>query len=176
MPICCALLLYGYSSFSLGILEYCAPSDILEREKYYFKLLNPEYNICSEPGAPMLGRNHSEETKDKFRNREHSEETKALMSAYRKISSIGKESPMLGKKHSDETKAKMSLSQKGHKGSIQPNAKKIRVTDLKTNSSTDYASMNEAAKVLSCPDSSILKNLKSKKGKPYKGRYVFELL
>lgn len=39
MPICCALLLYGYSSFSLGVLEYCAPSEILEREKYYFKLL-----------------------------------------------------------------------------------------------------------------------------------------
>lgn len=176
MPICCALLLYGYSSFSLGILEYCAPSETLKREEYYLKLLNPEYNLCSEPGAPMLGRNHSEETKIKFRNRKHSKETKALMSAYRKISSIGKESPMLGKKHSAKTKAKMSLAQKGHKGSIQPKAKKIMVTDLKTNSSTSYASINEAAKALSCPDSSILKNLKSLKGKPYKGRYVFKLL
>jgi hypothetical protein len=66
------------------------------------------------------------------------------MSAYRKISSIGKESPMLGKKHSDETRTKMSLYRKGHKGSIQPKAKKIMVTDLKTNSSTNYASINEA--------------------------------
>jgi len=124
MPICCALLKYGYSKFRLEILEYCKSSELLIREKYYLQLLNPEYNICSEPRAPMMGRNHSEETLEKFRNRNHSEETKAQMSADRKISSVGKESPMLGKKHSDETRAKMSLSQKGHKGSTQPNAKK----------------------------------------------------
>jgi len=85
MPICKALLLYGYSGFSLGILEYCAPSDTLIRERYYIKLLNPEYNLCSEPGAPMLGRNHSEETKEKFRSRKHTKETKALMSAIKKL-------------------------------------------------------------------------------------------
>jgi hypothetical protein len=83
---------------------------------------------------------------------------------------------MLGKKHSDETRAKMSLSQNGHKGYTQPNAKKIMVTDLETNSSTYYASINEAAKALSCRDCSILKNLNSKNKKPYKGRYVFILL
>lgn len=44
----------------------------------------------------------------------------------------------------------MSLSQKGHKGSAQPNAKKIMVTvDLETNSSTNYDSINKAAKALS---------------------------
>jgi hypothetical protein len=83
---------------------------------------------------------------------------------------------MVGKKHSDETRVKMSISQKGHKGANQPNAKKIMVTDLETNISTSYASINEAAKALSCRDCSILKNLKSKNKKPYKGRYVFILL
>jgi len=166
MPICLALLKYGYSKFSLGILEYCEPSEVLTREKYYLKLLNPQYNIWTEPSAPMLGRNHSEETLEKFRNRKHSEETKALMSSSKKISSFVPKNPMVGEKHSYETRVKMSISQKGHKGAAQPNAKKIMVTDLETNISTSYASINEAAKALSCRDCSILKNLKSKNKKP----------
>jgi group I intron endonuclease len=55
MAICLALFKYGYSKFSLEILEYCEVSELLKREKYYFKLLNPEYNISQEPGSPMLG-------------------------------------------------------------------------------------------------------------------------
>lgn len=71
----------------------------------------------------------------------------------------------------------MSLSQKGHKGSYnQPNSKKLMVTDLETNTSTYYDSINLAAKALKIGDSSILKNLNSLKGKPYKRRYVFRLL
>jgi len=57
------LLKYGYSNFSLEILEYCPASELFIREKYYFKLLNPEYNIALEPGSSMLGRRHSEETR-----------------------------------------------------------------------------------------------------------------
>lgn len=59
MAICRALLKYGYSNFSLEVLEYCSPNKLLEREKYYFELFKPEYNISQEPGSPMLGRNHS---------------------------------------------------------------------------------------------------------------------
>nr|YP_009072334.1 GIY-YIG endonuclease [Sclerotinia borealis]AHX82998.1 GIY-YIG endonuclease [Sclerotinia borealis] len=82
-----------------------------------------------------------------------------------------------GFEHSEFTREKMSLSQKGHKGSFnQPNAKILMVTDLETNSSTYYDSINLAAKALNCGDSSILKNLKSKTGKAYKGRCVFKLL
>jgi len=43
----------------------------------------------------------------------------------------------------------MSLSQIGHKGSINhPKAKKIMVTDLETNSSVCYNSLNLAASAL----------------------------
>ena len=56
----------------------------------------------------------------------------------------------------------MSASQKGHKGFIQLSSKKTMVTDLKTNCSSYYVSINAAAKALSCSDVSILKNLKSK--------------
>jgi group I intron endonuclease len=36
MAICRALLKYGYRSFSLEILEYCEPSELLEREDHQY--------------------------------------------------------------------------------------------------------------------------------------------
>jgi len=46
-----ALLKYGYSNFSLNIIEYCAPSLLTEREQYYIDLLKPEYNILKTAGS-----------------------------------------------------------------------------------------------------------------------------
>ena len=40
-----ALLKYGYSNFSLDILEYCESNVLIAREQYYVDLLKPEYNI-----------------------------------------------------------------------------------------------------------------------------------
>lgn len=65
MRICRALLKYGYSNFCLEILEYCDHAELLTREKYYFELFNPEYNICKEPGI-TLGKTHLKETKIKM--------------------------------------------------------------------------------------------------------------
>jgi group I intron endonuclease len=65
MPICRALLLYGYSNFSLEILEYCEPSDVISREQYYLDLLKPECNILKTAGS-SLGFKQSEETKTKM--------------------------------------------------------------------------------------------------------------
>ena len=42
-----ALLKYGYSKFTLEILEYCDSSEIIFREQYYLDLLLPKYNILS---------------------------------------------------------------------------------------------------------------------------------
>jgi hypothetical protein len=39
-----ALVKRGFYKFSLTILEYCEVNQLMEREKYYFNLLNPEYN------------------------------------------------------------------------------------------------------------------------------------
>src|SRR5437588_488642 len=101
MNICKALLKHGYSNFSLTILEYCEPSKCLEREGYYQKKLNPEYNIAKEPGAPMSGRTHSDVTKtimsDAKKGKTLSEKTKQIMSDAR-----------TGSKHSNKTKSKIS--------------------------------------------------------------------
>jgi group I intron endonuclease len=46
-----ALLKYGYSNFTLEILEYCDPSEAISREQYYLDSLNPEYNILLTAGS-----------------------------------------------------------------------------------------------------------------------------
>jgi group I intron endonuclease len=61
-----ALRKYGFSKFSLEILEYCNIEDLLKREQYYIDLLKPEYNICKIAGSP-LGRIVSEATRAKLR-------------------------------------------------------------------------------------------------------------
>jgi len=63
MKICRALLKYDYFNFSLIILEYCEPDKCLIREKHYWDLFKPEYNIAQDPTAPFSGRKHSNKTK-----------------------------------------------------------------------------------------------------------------
>ena len=89
MAICCALLKHDYSNFSISILEYCSPDKCLEREGYYLKLFNPEYNIAQDPTAPMSGRTHYDETK-------------IIMSYAKK----GENNPMFGQNLSEETRKK----------------------------------------------------------------------
>jgi hypothetical protein len=65
MAICRALLKYGYSGFSLEILEYCEPSEAISREQFFIDLLQPDYNILAIAGS-SLGFKQSEETKAKI--------------------------------------------------------------------------------------------------------------
>lgn len=46
-----ALIKYGYSNFSVTILEYCKESDLDVKEQYYFYTLNPQYNIKKIAGV-----------------------------------------------------------------------------------------------------------------------------
>jgi excinuclease UvrABC nuclease subunit len=48
-----ALLKYGYSAFSLSILEYCAEEDLISREQYYIDLYKPKYNILKLAGSSL---------------------------------------------------------------------------------------------------------------------------
>jgi len=89
-----ALIKYGYSNFSLTILEYCDKSDLLLREQYYFDKFNPQYNILKIAGNSKDFK-HSEETKIKI--------SKALKGVY-----IKKKSSLWGRFHTEETKKLMS--------------------------------------------------------------------
>jgi len=77
------LIKYGYSNFSVTILEYCDKYDLTVREQYYIDKLNPQYNILKIAGSSQ-GFKHSEETKLKmsaFRGN--------LVNIYEKCSSEG---------------------------------------------------------------------------------------
>ena len=60
-----ALIKYGYSNFSLEILEYCEIANLTEREQFYIDRLNPNYNTLKIAGSSS-GYKHSEETKNKI--------------------------------------------------------------------------------------------------------------
>jgi len=67
MTINKALLKYGYSNFSLEILEYCDPKDTINREQYFIDLLKPKYNVLQIAGS-SLGYIHTEDTKLKIKD------------------------------------------------------------------------------------------------------------
>jgi len=182
MNICKALVKYGYSNFSLTILEYCSPSKCLEREDFYIKKLNPKYNISQDPTAPMSGRKHSDETKiimsDAHKGKTLSDETKKQISD----SMTGENNPMFGKNHTEESKTKISDAMIGNTNAKnQPNSQIIEVTDITNNTTVSYNSMREAARALNLPSyksiSTYIKNNQGGAGcaqKPYKGRYTFK--
>lgn len=66
-PIDRALLKYGFSNFTLEILEYCDKDNVLEREQYYMDLVKPQYNIVETAGS-SLGYKHTPESLSKMRD------------------------------------------------------------------------------------------------------------
>ncbi len=185
MPICSALLKYGYSSFSLEILEYCDSSELLIREKHYFDLLNPGYNLSKHPSHPFLGRTHTDEARAKlsafFKGKVYPERS-------------GEKNPMFGKTHSEVIRLKISEGKKGksmirtdeHNAAISSSmlgknkgvnsllSKKVLCTDLLTNESTVYFSHREAARALNITQARISSFIERKQVKAYKKRYVFK--
>lgn len=81
---------YGYINFTLEILEYCEPSEVIFREQYYLDLLKPAYNILNKAGS-SLGFKHSEETIAKFKVRRFTTEQKAKLLAALKIHNASQE-------------------------------------------------------------------------------------
>jgi group I intron endonuclease len=88
-----------------------------------------------------------------------------------RVAKKGENNPMFGKIHNEETISKNTAS--------QPNSIKIEVLDLgasPTNTKTTYNSIREAARALNIPRESISCFVKNNQKKPYKGRYIFNVL
>jgi hypothetical protein len=154
-----SLLKNDYSNFSLEILEYCEPSNCLEREQYYIDLLKPKYNLSLTARAPMTGRNHSELTKIKI-----------------SVAQTGEGNSFYGKIHNEETLKKWSEDRKGcprPEGSGRP-SQKIEVFDLTTDIKTTYDSISDAARALGEKISGISMYLNRNTDNPFKGRYIIK--
>jgi hypothetical protein len=134
-----ALNKYGHSNFSLEILEYCDPTEAIKREQYFLSLLKPNYNTLTIAGS-LLGFQHSDSTKQKMRlSHRDSQNSGRFKKAHKKIEGAG-----------------------------QP-SQKIEVFDNKTNQTTTYDSMSEAAIALNIKRSIISMYFKNNQQKPYKG-------
>ena len=150
MAINKALLKYGYSGFKLEILEYCEPSNCIDREQYYLDLLKPEYNILKTAGS-SLGYIHSEEARQKMQGNKN----------------------CLGRKLSEETKKKISEANKGTRktGPVGSPSVQIEVLDLFTDIKTTYDSISDAARALGVDKGGISKYFSRNSQKPFKGQY-----
>ena len=122
-----ALIKYGYSNFTLEILEYCNIADLTEREQYYIDKFNPKYNTLKIAGSSS-GYKQTEETKIKISkslkgvyDKEKSglfshtptEETKVKMALKKKTEN----NPLFGKTHSEETRELMRQKALGRRHS-----------------------------------------------------------
>jgi group I intron endonuclease len=184
-----ALIKYGYSNFSVTILEYCDKSDLIIKEQYYFNKLNPQYNTLKIAGSSR-GFKHSKETKTKISKslkeiyiKEksalfgsfHTEETKNLMSLKKAKDNYGKsyskdsielmKQQGLGRVHSEETKLKMSAI-RGNPVNIY---EKCSSEGFKLIGS--FVSARRAGKFLDISGSTVIRYMNS--GEIFKERYKF---
>lgn len=139
---------YGKDSFIFHILEICTPDRLFEIEQYYLDALNPHYNVSKSSYCPMKGRKHSQETLDKFKEREpwnkgipRTDEEKFKMSETRKLmySKMTKQEKLdiaahlleysgkafLGKHHTEENKKNLRELRKSKKRIICINTGEI---------------------------------------------------
>lgn len=146
MPINVALLKYGYHNFSLTILETCDVENLMSREKHFFDVYSPEYNILNTPGSPSRGSGwrHSEAAIENMR-----------LAANNRVKS-------------PEVLAKLSAA--------QPNGIKVEVVDLEQNTSTVYNAIRAAARALSIDRRYIELYIYLNQDQPVLGRYTFKLI
>jgi group I intron endonuclease len=187
MSIHKALLKYGYSNFSLQILEYCDPDKAIVREQYYIDLLEPAYNILKFAGS-RLGFKHSPDTKEKFRihgsSKKNLEHLKNLHSRIRNdLQWKANRIEGLKKLHTDpewriKTSERLKIFNASLKGRVRPEGAgkpkiQLLVCDLETKTEKLYSSVSEAAKALGISPKSISRYY-SENSKAYKGRYVLK--
>ena len=129
---------YGEAAFEFGILEYLdSPEELHLAEQFWCDVYHEEgkelYNIATVGPAPMLGRKHTEESRQKMSKvgmgRRPTEESRRKMSRTHKGKMLSKETRRRmsgahkGKKLSEETKRKISMAKKGKRHSRETRQK-----------------------------------------------------
>jgi group I intron endonuclease len=146
MTINTALLKYSYQNFSLTILEFCGIDDLMLKEKHYFDLYSPEYNILKTPGSPSRGSGwqHSEATIEKV--------SLAARERYKSYELIDK------------------LSKSQIRGI------NVEVTNITINEVTSYNAIRAAARALGLNKKYIENYIFVNSNQPVLGKYTFKLL
>jgi len=120
-----SILKYGYSNFSLEILEYCEIENTIDREQWYLDTLKPTLNILSVAGN-STGYKHTEDNIKKI-------------SASKKDIYLGKNNPFYGKSHTDEIR--LLQKERALARSKSPNALSVLLTDANHKTIQEFKSM-----------------------------------
>lgn len=152
-PIHKSMAKYGEDNFTLEVIDFAENAEELkEKEKYYIKFFNSRdrkigYNL-TDGGDGTFGRKHSEETKEKLRQK------------------------ALGRKASDEAKKRMSethklnYSDEHRKAVAESNArrtKKVLMFDKDLNIIKEFNSLKEAAAETKIHSTTIRKSIRGNK-------------
>lgn len=108
--------IYGEENFEFAVIAYMDADKALVFEDYLLKNYPNmfEYNIAKSATAPMLGRRHTEEAKQKMREAQG-----------------GKNHPLFGTRRSEETKRKLSESHSGNKNYGYIDIPKEKIDEMK---------------------------------------------
>jgi len=173
-----ALLKYGYSQFSLEILEYCESENCIVREQYYLNLLPHEYNLLPNAGS-LLGFKHSEETRAKQSIANKGEKNPRFPSEVKK-QYIQKRRELNSQRLIKEKKIQCfpALPKRGGGGKARPigsgsPSQRIEVQDLLTNSTIEFDSISAAGVALGIKSTTISNYITRNQKKAYKDRFIF---
>jgi group I intron endonuclease len=169
-PINQALLKYGYSNFSLEILEYCSKDNLLERENYYLDTLKPEYNILKYAYS-LLGYKHTAKSIEKLKSKKISPEHKLLISLTHKNKIVNDETRAKLSAAIADFRAKNPLSEEKlanlRNKSIEREGVAVSVFNSQTNEVKEFTNQTEAGKFLDVSRqaiyNSIIRNVPIKK-------------
>jgi group I intron endonuclease len=147
-----ALLTHGFDNFTLEILEYCNPSDLINREQHYIDLLKPEYNILKIAGS-RLGAKHSDEVKGKI-----------------KAGALGRSEEALTKNREHIKKLNASQKHKDHLAKLNASLEHIAITgksviviNTDNGESMEFRSMTQAEKFFKVHPETVCKHIKANK-------------
>lgn len=145
-----SLLKYGYSNFSLEVLEYTELNLLLIKEQYYINLFKPEYNILPVAGS-RLGYKSRPETIEKLRilsrTQEHIERLKIHNASI-------EQKERLKTHNASQEHLELLLNNSLLK------AKKVQVFNTLTNQNNIFRSINEASRFIGCSETAVRKVLK----------------
>lgn len=147
-----AILAHGFDGFTLEILEYCEPVNLIKREQYYIDLLKPEYNILKIAGS-KLGIRLSEETKAKLKARALSRSEEALTKNREHLKKLNS-----SQKHKEHL-AKLNASLEH----ISIHAKPVILINTDNGESVNFRSMTQAANHFNVHPENIRRCIKANK-------------
>lgn len=170
MPIYKAILKYGHENFIFDIIEYCQPYEVIQREQYYLDNFDFSYNVLAKADS-ILGYKHTEETKAKMKGRKnllgykHTPETierlrEIQMAKPHSEQAIQKMREVWTERKRDSLKITETLQTKTRK---QIEGKTVVVRNIKTNISTEFCSISEAAAYLNVTRFTLRTYIKNKK-------------